>query len=131
MNEHLYDILFDSSSTDIKNGHILMQTGMYYYAITFYVQSINKMLNLLYIHNINESVEIDKDYKYIIAKLDVIPDCIKNKIEIVMKEYEAINEKSDKVTLKIMCENILKETEELFENLKQLLMGKSVSLNLD
>lgn len=131
MDENLYDILFDSSNTDIENGQILMQTGMYYYSIVFYIQSIHKMLNLLYIHNLNENVELDKDYKYIITKLDVIPDYLKDKIRTIMQEYEAINEKSDKVTLKIMCENILKETEELNGYLKQILMGKSVSLNLD
>lgn len=131
MSGDLYDILVDSSNTDFKNGQILMQTGMYYYSITFYVQSINKMLNLIYIHYLNETLELDKDYNFIMSKLNVLPDWLKQKIEKVMEDYKTVDEQSDKVTLKMMCEDILSDTQEINQSLKKILMGKNASLILD
>lgn len=131
MSGDLYDILVDSSNTDFKNGQILMQTGMYYYSFTFYVQSINKMLNLIYIHYLNETLELDKDYNYIMSKLNVLPDWLKQKIEKVMEDYKTVDEQSDKVTLKIRCEDALRDTQEINQSLKEILMGKNASLILD
>ena len=124
--EEMYDVLLDSSRMDLKNGEIMMQSEMYYYAVAFFVQGIKKMLNSAYLHIKNKKLDYECENDLLLDEMDFLPEEVKEGIKLIFDSFKKIDSNSDIEILKSLSIDINRRTKSICVIIEDIIMGRKV-----